>query len=45
MLFRSSAGSLHSALAVAAARDALRAAGLDPGLVRPPAYPSPAYEI
>ena len=32
-------------LAVAAARDALRAAGLDPGLVRPPAYPSPAYEI
>jgi phosphoribosyl 1,2-cyclic phosphodiesterase len=33
------------ALAVAAARDALRAAGLDPGLVREPAYPSPAYEI
>jgi phosphoribosyl 1,2-cyclic phosphodiesterase len=33
------------ALAVAAARDALRAAGLDPGLVRPPACPTPLYEI
>lgn len=32
-------------LAVAAARDALRGAGLDPDLVREPAYPSPLYEI
>ena len=33
------------ALAVAAARDALRAAGLDPGIVRPPAPPTPLYEV
>lgn len=33
------------ALAVAAARDALRAAGLDPGLVRRPAFPTPLLEI
>ena len=33
------------ALAVAAARDALRAAGLDSGLVRPPAPPTPLYEL
>lgn len=32
------------ALAVAAAREALRAAGLDPGLVRPPSPPTPILE-
>jgi len=33
------------ALAVAAARGALRAAGLDPGIVREPSFPTPLLEI
>ena len=33
------------ALAVAAARGALRAAGVDPGIVREPSFPTPVFEV